>query len=133
MNQSLITWQTSAPETHAVVSIIKDYFDGLHYGDIEKLDRIFHDDAVLKAPGLRRSKQEWLDSVASRPVPSQEKALYQYHILSIDRVQDQAMVKLECPLFDHFYVDFIGLLKEDGQWKIVNKMYSDLAPTTKNH
>lgn len=28
---------------------------------------------------------------------------------------------------DKFYIDFIGLLKEDGQWLIVNKMYCDMA------
>jgi len=36
------------------------------------------------------------------------------------------MVKLECPLFEYCYIDFLGLLKEDGRWKIVTKMYTDL-------
>jgi hypothetical protein len=39
------------------------------------------------------------------------------------------MVKVKCPLFDFNYVDFLGLLKEQGQWLIVNKMYSDIANT----
>jgi hypothetical protein len=40
-------------------------------------------------------------------------------------VKDQAMVKVHCPLFDFNYIDFLGLLKEDGNWQIVTKMYTD--------
>jgi len=37
------------------------------------------------------------------------------------------MVKVECPLFDCEYIDFLGLLKENQQWLIVSKMYVDMA------
>ena len=39
----------------------------------------------------------------------------------------QAMVKVECPLFEHFYVDFLGLLKEDGRWRIVNALWESCS------
>ena len=114
-------------EFERVLNIIQDYFDGLHHGDVKKLDAIFHDDAVLKAPGIRRTKQEWLAAVASRPVPVEKGCSYQFKVLSVEILQDQAMVKVECPLFDYFYVDYLGLLKENQQWLIVNKMYTDMA------
>lgn len=107
--------------------LMQDYFDGLYHADTEKLDSIFHDDVVLKAPGLRRPKTQWLQAVASRPVPADQSEPYRFNILTIDIVADQAVVKLECPLAEHFYIDFIGLLKEGGQWLIVNKMYCDVA------
>ena len=109
-----------------IKQIMQDYFDGLHFADVKKLDAIFHGDVVLKAPDLRRTKSAWLEAVANRPIPNKENQSYRYKILSIDIVATQAMVKLECPLFEHFYIDFIGLLKENGQWKIVNKMYCDI-------
>ncbi len=109
----------------AVMEIVKDYFDGLHYGDTHKLAEIFHPDAVLKAPGLRRTLSEWLAAVSNRPVPAQQGAPYRYRLLSVDITGDQAMVKAACPLFDYNYVDFLGLLNENGQWRIVNKMYAD--------
>jgi hypothetical protein len=115
-----------ADEFTAVMKLIADYFDGLHHADVPTLRNIFHPDAFLKAPGLRRSLEEWLGAVANRPVPAQEGQAYSYRILSIEIIKDQAMVKLECPLFDHFYIDFLSLLKENGQWLIVNKMYTDL-------
>ncbi|WP_462155647.1 nuclear transport factor 2 family protein [Pseudoalteromonas piscicida] len=109
-----------------VTAVIQRYFEGLHQGDIKKLDAIFHADAVLKAPGMRRTKSQWLDLVSSRQTPESQSAAFNYRILSVDVVNHQAMVKLYCPLFEHHYIDFIGLLKEEGQWRIVNKMYDDL-------
>ena len=115
-----------ANEFMLIMALVADYCDGLHYGDVAKLRAIFHADAFLKAPGLRRSLEEWLSAVATRSVPDEEGRSYGFKLLSIDIIKDQAMVKLECPLFDHFYFDYLGLLKEDGRWLIVNKMYTDL-------
>lgn len=107
-----------------VVGLVQDYFAGLYRGDAEQLRGLFHPDAWLKAPGLRRSLDEWLAAVATRPVPQALGEVYRFRILSVEIIQDQAMVKAECPLFEHFYLDFLGLLKENGRWLIVNKMYT---------
>jgi len=117
---------TSVNDFESVHAIVQDYFDGLHYGDVTKLRAIFHADTFLKAPDSRRSLEQWLSAVASRPVPSQQGISYEFKLLSVEVIKDQAMVKLECPLFEHRYIDFLGLLKEDGCWKIVTKMYTDL-------
>ena len=126
MENAASTGDFGSNEFKLVMALISDYCDGLHYGDVAKLRAIFHDDAFLKAPGLRRSLEEWLSAVATRPVPHKEGRSYEFKLLSIEIIKDQAMVKLECPLFDHFYFDYLGLLKENGRWLIVNKMYTDL-------
>ncbi|UTW10932.1 nuclear transport factor 2 family protein [Marinobacterium rhizophilum] len=126
MENTAYTGDFGSKEFDSVMTLVRDYFDGLHYGEVSKLRAIFHPDAFLKAPGLRRSLDQWLDAVASRPVPDQQGRPYDFKLLSIEIIKDQAMVKLECPLFEHFYVDFLGLLKENGRWLVVNKMYSDL-------
>jgi hypothetical protein len=113
-------------EFELVMALVSVYFDGLHHGEVSKLRAIFHPDAFLKAPGFRRSLETWLEAVASRPIPYQQGQSYNFKLLSIEIIKDQAIVKLECPLFDHFYIDFLSLLKEDGHWLIVNKMYTDL-------
>jgi len=114
----------------SVLAIIHDYFNGLHFGDTQTLKNIFHEDAFLKAPGLRRSLSDWLNAVASREVPATLGLPFNFKILSVEIIQDQAMVKVECPLFKHFYVDYLGLLKEQGHWLIVNKMYTDIQGNT---
>jgi hypothetical protein len=110
-----------------VITLVQIYFEGLYQGDVKKLASIFHADAFLKAPGLRRSLTEWLAAVAERPIPAQQGLAYNFRLLSIEIIKDQAMVKLDCPLFDHAYVDFLSLLKENGRWLVVNKMYTDLS------
>lgn len=114
------------PDDFAIITdIAQQYFDGLYNGDVATLTSIFHSDAWLKAPGIRRSVTEWLSDVANRPTPKAQGRPYEFKMLCLDIVQDQAMVKIQCPLFDFNYIDFLGLLKEDGQWLIVNKMYTD--------
>ncbi|NRA15910.1 MAG: nuclear transport factor 2 family protein [Oceanospirillaceae bacterium] len=111
----------------SITAILQNYFDGLHHGDVDKLAAQFHPDAWLKAPGARRSLNQWLTDVSSRPVPAALNKPFAFEILSIDVVQDQAMAKIKCPLFEFNYVDFLGLLKEQGQWRIVTKMYTNIG------
>jgi hypothetical protein len=129
MDETVIADDFGAGEFESVTNLVQDYFDGLHYGNVSKLRAIFHPDAFLKAPGLRRSLEQWLDAVASRNVPDKQGLPYDFKLLSIEIIKDQAMVKLECPLFEHAYIDFLGLLKENGRWLIVNKMFTDLQET----
>ena len=49
---------------------------------------------------------------------------YNFNIQSLEIVGDQAMAKVDAPLLAAHFIDFLGLLKEDGQWKIVNKMFT---------
>lgn len=120
----------SHQETHddfdMVAAVLHQYFTGLYFADVAKLEAIFHEDAWLKAPQTRRSLREWLDNVKQRPIPAEVNPSFRFKVLAIDVVKDQAMAKVYCPLFDFHYIDFLGLLKEQGQWRIVNKMYVDL-------
>ena len=122
---------TTAPaklsDFDTITAIVQEYFNGLHNGDVLKLQSVFHRDAWLKAPGIRRSRERWLYDVGNRPIPAQQGRSFEFKLLSIDVVKDQAMVKIECPLFDFNYIDFLGLLKEKGQWLIVSKMYTDIT------
>ncbi|EPA0452308.1 nuclear transport factor 2 family protein [Vibrio fluvialis] len=110
-----------------IIAIINHYFDGLHRGDAALLGRIFHPDVCLKAPSVRRSMTEWLNDVSERKSPEQLSLAFNFKIESLDIVKDQAMAKIHCPLFSFDYIDFLGLLKEDGQWRIVSKMYTDVS------
>ena len=52
---------------------------------------------------------------------------YGFNILSLELINDQAMAKVEVPLLAAHFIDFLGLLKEDGTWKIVNKMFTVIS------
>lgn len=124
-NQQLSTNGPTLDDRDLVESIVKEYLYSLHHADVSRLENIFHPDAYLKAPGLRRNLGEWLELVAKREVPARRGDAEEYKILSMDVMHEQAMVKVRCPLLDRVYIDFLGLLKENGRWLIVNKMYAD--------
>ncbi|WP_233071033.1 nuclear transport factor 2 family protein [Motilimonas eburnea] len=108
-----------------IEAMITNYFKGLHSADTELLDSLFDDNVTLFAPGIRRSKVQWLELVASRPVPQELGHPFSYQILSIELSGEQAFAKLSCPLLGEQYLDFLGFLREQGQWKIVSKQYAN--------
>ena len=126
MNHIQTGMSEATSDLNDIEAVLHSYFDGLYHGDVAKLNSIFHPDAWLKAPGIRRSLNQWLKDVAERTTPAELNQARAFKILAIDVVQDQAMAKIHCPLFDFNYIDFLGLLKEEGKWSIVNKMYSDI-------
>ncbi len=124
--------QTATPITsyqsdyEDIIRVLNDYFEGLYEGDADRLRGHFHDDAWLKGSGYRKTRDEWLEAVASRPKPRDEGMDYGFNILSLEIVNDQAMAKLDTPLPAAHFIDFLSLLKEDGRWRIVNKMFTTI-------
>lgn len=117
---------SSIPEAeNQIRQIVQHYFEGLHFANTGLLRTLFSEDCVLKAPGIRRDLNQWLARVEDRPVPAETGATFDYQILSLEIIGEQAMAKVLCPLLDDVFIDFLGLLREDGQWRIVNKMYAD--------
>ena len=104
--------------------LVRQYFKGLHYADVGLLKSIFHPSCVLAAPGIRRSRDDWLALVQSREVPAQRAERPPYRVLSLECLGEQALAKVYCPLLGDQFIDYLGLLKEDGRWTIVNKMYA---------
>jgi len=104
--------------------LIQMYFEGLHFADTSKLELVFSPDCILKAPGIRRTQSEWLALVKSRPVPADAGAPFAYQIIDIECMGKQAMVKAYVPLLGNEFIDYLGLLYENGQWQIVFKMYA---------
>ena len=117
--------QTGKQAFLQIIDIVTDYFDGLYHADVEKLRSIFHTDSHLQAANMRKDLDTWLTAVASRAVPAKENHAYKFQIISIEVIGNEAMVKVQCPLFAFNYVDYLGLLRENGRWQIVNKMFAD--------
>jgi len=105
-------------------SMVHEYFVGLHCADVARLRALFDPAVVLKAPGVRRTMDEWLELVSVRQTPEAEGYAFEYRIVSIEIFHDQAMVKAHCPLLGNNYLDYLGFLREDNKWLVVSKMYS---------
>lgn len=114
-------------EVSRIRAIVETYFWGLHHGDPAALKELFHPDCILKAPHQRRSMETWLADVGRRAAPSEIDYPWEYRIIWLEMMAEQAMVKVNCPLPHGRFTDYLGFLKEDNHWKIVNKMYAETS------
>ncbi|MGH7469447.1 MAG: nuclear transport factor 2 family protein [Longimicrobiales bacterium] len=113
-----------AADEAAIRATVQAYFDGMMKGDQKLLAQAFHAQAFLLGPGrddvTRIPVETWQTSFKQ---PMADAAEYRNNILSIDFAGSAAVAKTELDWPRVRYVDFLSLLKVNGQWKIVNKIW----------
>jgi hypothetical protein len=111
-----------------IEKVVKDYFNGLFYGDINLLTGAFSSNAVIYGDihGETYIKPivPFLDWVGERESPNDKKESFLMKILSIDLLGDSAVVKTHVPMLGKNYYDFLALHCVEGEWSIVNKLFS---------
>ena len=113
----------------AIEAVVQTYLDGLHEGDVEKLASAFHPTSALTSEQdgelVVVPRQKWLDFVKGRP-SAKSRSLSRYdEILQIDQSsQTSAFVKLKCAIPPLFFTDYLSLLKIEGRWQVVQKVYA---------
>jgi hypothetical protein len=130
-----VSWvlaQTS-PEEAAVRETLSNYLDGGTYGDTVKMKKAFHKSASMKyidnktgefrdvpiADFLNRGKAN-----AGKKSDRKTKIVY----TTISGTAAQARLEIDGGTF--YFHDYMNLLKIDGEWKIVSKIFwrEDKAP-----
>ena len=118
------TATTSLTEYGAIAEAIQPYIDGAKSGKGDDMKPAFHKDATIFGyagadlfAGPIQRLFDWVDGNG----PAKE---LQARIASIDVVDSVATVRLE---LDNWigsrYTDMFTLLKVDGEWKIMNKVF----------
>lgn len=111
-----------------ITALVQTYLDGLYHCDTQRLARVFHPMAVYATavgpePLLLRM-QEYFPIVEKRDPPARTQAPRREEVLSIDVVGPAtAMVKLTCTFFLKDYVDFLTLIRVEGRWQIIAKVF----------
>ena len=120
--------QTTKPdgEEAAVRQTVENYLHGLKYNDVESLKKAFWPEAKLffvKNDGQlgQLTQPQWYEGFAASAGKEEKGDL---KITSVDMTGDAASVKVEEDYPGSVYVDYLSLLKFDGEWKIVNKIYT---------
>lgn len=119
------------PDYALVEKAIGNYLEGDTQKDFEILKKAFHKDATMKYVSSKSGYQEFnaLEIFAAEKgrAPEQNRA---NNVAYISITGKAAHAKLEIIYPDRVVVDYVNLLKIDGQWKIVSKIFS-LKPNKK--
>ncbi|KUO56905.1 MAG: lumazine-binding protein [Alphaproteobacteria bacterium BRH_c36] len=115
---------TDVQEYDAIVSVIQHYINGAKSGKGAEMKPAFHEDATIFGyvgpdlfAGPIQKLYEWNDQ--NGPAPD-----IQSRITSVDVTETIATVRLESDDWTGYrFTDMFTLLKFDGQWKIMNKVF----------
>ena len=116
------------PRFAELVATLGDYFDGLHHSDAEKLDRLFHPQAIY-ACGTEGSlthltMAEYLPMVAKRESPASRGEPRRDRILAIEFAGPvTALARVECAIGPKRFTDLLSFIRLDGRWRLIAKVF----------
>ena len=111
-------------EYDAIAKTVQQYIDGGRTGNTEEMKKAFHSEATIFGyigsdlfAGPIQGLFDWNDQNGAATE-------LQGRIASIDLVEDVATVRLELDNWSgRRFTDFFTLLKVEGEWKIMNKVF----------
>ncbi|MEO8451285.1 MAG: nuclear transport factor 2 family protein [Gemmatimonadota bacterium] len=117
---------SSSPDEAAVRQVVTTYLHGLKFNDVPSLEKAFWPDAKLFFVGTgghlgQLSQAEWYKGFATSAGKEEEGDL---KIVSVEVTRDIANVKVVEEYPTSRYTDYIALIRFDGAWRIVNKIYT---------
>lgn len=115
---------TSLGEYDAITTTVQHYINGGKTGRTEEMKLAFHPDATIFGyigpdlfAGPIQGLFDWNDQNGAAPG-------LEGRIASIDLIETVAIVRLELENWSgHRFTDLFTLLKVDGEWKIMNKVF----------
>lgn len=115
-----------------IAAVLERYFDGIFYGDVEKLQTVFHPAATLfsEVNGVSsvRPWAEYLEVVRNRKAPSENGEVRDMEIISIELQGPIAFAKVQCRMLGFNYRDFLSLQRVENDWRIVCKLFTHVRP-----
>ncbi len=114
-----------------IEQLITNYFEGIFYGEADKLESCFTSNAIIygdiNGAPYKKSREEYVNGVKNRQSPSELNETFKMETIGIDVIGNIAMVKVHLPMLGYNYYDYLSLNKIDNDWKIVNKIFSNVT------
>ncbi|SEL49542.1 Putative lumazine-binding [Aquimarina amphilecti] len=114
-----------------IEKVISNYFEGIFYGDVDKLESCFADNVFIygdiKGAAYKKSIRQYLEGVKERQSPNDLNETFRMEIIGVDIIGNVAMIKLRVPMLGYNYFDYLSLTKMNDNWKIVNKIFTHVA------
>lgn len=120
---------TSGAEREAAVkAALGLYFDGLHYSDTGRLAQVFHREAryvcATEEPLLHLAMPAYFAVVEQRVSPASRGETRHDRIVAMTFAGESTVfVHAECTIGARFFTDFLTLIRTDGRWQIIAKVF----------
>lgn len=119
----------------SISTVLAEYFDALYLCDVEKLRRVFHPKAIYatadETPFLYRTMEEYSRVVAARQSPAARGEIRRDHIDAIDLAgENTAVARVRCSIGPRDFVDILTLVRTDGAWRIIAKVFQIIERET---
>ena len=120
------------PQHEEVLAVIDAYCRGVYRGDVDLLRSVFEPPALLfaniRGEAYFRPLDDYLAVVAERRSPEALGQAFAMKPICVEVTGDIAFAKVDCPIFDFHYIDYLSFVRQDGRWRIVNKTFTDVSP-----
>lgn len=112
----------------AVERVLQLYFDGLHHSDTGRLGQVFHPQALYASATegtlLVRNMAEYFAVVEVRPSPASKGEARADRVVAIEFAGPvTALARVECRIAPKRFIDLLTLVRLDGRWQIVAKVF----------
>jgi Putative lumazine-binding len=115
----------ASAERGQVAATVQRYFEAHATGMGEHIEQAFHPQARIQSVKDGKLASLTRDEFTARfsGKPADDEAKRKRRIASIDIAGDAALAKVELDYPDVRFVDYLSLLKLDGKWVVVNKIF----------
>lgn len=115
-----------------VGTVLTAYFDGLYHSDATVLARVFHPLAIYasadETPLLYRDMGAYFPVVQARRSPASRGESRRDRVDEIQFAGDNtAFARVRCSMGARDFVDFLTLVRSDGEWRIMSKVFQIIA------
>ena len=116
----------------AIIRLLEDYFDVMHFQDMELFDKVFHKESILySAQGGElsiRPYDVYREAVAIRQSPSELGNNRADVVLMFDQISETlAVVKPQLEMFGGVMQDYLNIVFLDNQWWVMAKMWEKVG------
>ena len=124
-----MNFESADPE---IKQLIANYFEVLHFQDMDLFDKVFHKKCVLySAQGGElsiRPYDVYREAVANRKSPAELGNARRDQVLMFDQISPTlALVKPQLEIFGGVMQDYLNIVFIDGQWWVMAKMWEKVG------
>ena len=114
-------------EIVAITEVVERYYQALYVCDVEEVKSIFDPSAHIRGyyegELINQSLLQYLRLLSTLSTPEMIGESVDAKILSINVIDKTAIIQTQYAFESLKYVDFLSLLKINGQWQIVGKLF----------